>query len=122
MGLTLALSVNDAGAGRSPTTTSRRRSSTMIDSELRGTAAARSEDGPLGAAAIGITLGRRAHPTTTVVRTIAETVVARTSGLMVVSSLSQSRTAREVIAGIVTVASRDEGPGRSHFRKNAISA
>jgi len=57
MGLTLALSVNDAGAGRSPTTTSRRRSSTMIDSELRGTVAARSKDGPLGAAAIGITLG-----------------------------------------------------------------
>jgi len=41
---------------------------------------------------------------------------------MVVSSLSQSRIAREVSAAIVTVASRDEGAGRSHFRKNAISA
>jgi hypothetical protein len=41
---------------------------------------------------------------------------------MVVSSLSQSRIAREVIAGIVTVASWDKGAGRSHFRKNATSA
>src|SRR6185369_4628698 len=59
-------------------------------------AGAEAAGGPLGAVALDSKLGRRAHPTNMVVRTRAETVIARKSVLMVWSILSQSRLAREV--------------------------